>query len=132
MSKETGTTKTTVLLVEMDPMCRRVVEHILTPSCQIVTSCDYDEIVSFLSHYIFDTLFVDNDFPAPGVIQLFETASRVSPTTKRILMTGEHVDNLHHYLSIGLVNSYVTRTTPSRIIEAEVTNAVSPEPSQHT
>ena len=35
-------------------------------------------------------------------------------------MTGEHVEHLQYYLKIGLVNAYVTRTTPSKTIEAEV------------
>jgi DNA-binding NtrC family response regulator len=121
MFQEATEYKTFVLVVEMDPMCRRVVERILKESCRIVTSCDYDEILTLLREKAFDTLFVDNDFPFPGVIQLFEKASRLSPPTKRILMTGEHVENLQYYLKVGLINDYVTRTTPSRIIEAAVT-----------
>ena len=123
MFQEAPKNKTLVLVVEMDPMCRRVVERILKESCRIVTSCDYDEIVSLLKNNCFDTLFVDNDFPFPGAIDLFETSRKLSPSTRRILMTGEHVENLQHYLKIGLIHDFVTRTTPGRIIQAAVTVA---------
>lgn len=113
--------KTRVLVVEMDPMCRRVVERILGNSCEITTSCDFNEIVLLLKKRTFDTLFVDNDFPSPGAIFLFETAKQCAPRTKRILMTGENVANLQYYMSIGLVDACVTRTTSGKNIEKEVT-----------
>lgn len=115
--------KTLVLVVEMDPMCRRVVERILNESCQITTSCDYEEIISLLKREKFDTLFVDNDLPSPGAIPLFETAAKLAPSTRRVLMTGEHVDNLQYYLKVGLIDAFVTRTTPSSTIERAVTGA---------
>jgi DNA-binding NtrC family response regulator len=120
MYQEVPDNRPLVLVVEMDPMCRRVVERILRPRCRIMTSSDYDEILDLLKTNSFDTLFVDNDLPSPGVIQLFKTAIQLSPHTKRILMTGEHVENLQYYLQIGLINSFVTRTTPGKTIEAEV------------
>ena len=113
--------KTRVLIVEMDPMCRRVVERILGESCEITTSCDLEEILRLLKSNAVDTLFVDNDFPPPGAIGLFENAVQYSPGTRRVLMTGENVHNLQHYLSTGLIDACVTRTTPGRIIEEEVT-----------
>jgi DNA-binding NtrC family response regulator len=113
--------RTRVLVVEMDPMCRRVVERILEASCNIVTTCDYDEIVSLLTKESFDTLFVDYDFPDPGALALFETAQKCAPSTRRILMTGENVANLQYYLKIGLVDACVTRMTSGRIIEEAVT-----------
>ena len=113
--------KTRVLIVEMDPMCRRVVERILGASCEIKTSCDFEEILRLLKSNAVDTLFVDNDFPPPGAIALFENALQFSPETRRVLMTGENVNNLQHYLSTGLIDACVTRTTPGRIIEEEVT-----------
>ncbi len=114
--------RTRVLVVEMDPMCRRVMERILGASCDIITSCDYEEIVSLLSKELFDTLFVDYDFPSPGALALFETSKECSPSTRRVLMTGENVMNLQHYLKVGLIHSCVTRTTPGKIIEEEVTS----------
>jgi DNA-binding NtrC family response regulator len=114
--------RTRVLVIEMDPMCRRVVERILSNSCFVVTSCNYQEIVSLLQNETFDTLFVDYDFPDPGALGLFEVAKQYSPSTKRILMTGENVVNLQYYLKTGLINACVTRTTPGRVIEEEVTS----------
>ncbi len=114
--------KTRVLVVEMDPMCRRVVERVLDRSCDIVTTCDFEEIIQLLENNTFDTLFVDFDFPAPGAIALFEFARRQAPETRCVLMTGENVSNLQHYLSTGLIDACVTRTTPARVIEAEVTS----------
>lgn len=113
--------KTRVLVVEMDPMCRRVVERILGSSCEIVCACEYDEIAQLLDNKVFDTLFVDFDFPAPGAVALFEHARQCTPDTRRILMTGEHVANLQYYLEIGLIDACVTRTTSGKIIEEEVT-----------
>jgi DNA-binding NtrC family response regulator len=112
--------KTRVLVVEMDPMCRRVVERILGNSCKITTSCDFDEIKFLLEKGDFDTLFVDNDFPSPGAIYLFETARQRAPHTRRVLMTGENVTNLQYYLNIGLIDACVTRTTSGKNIEKEV------------
>ena len=123
MLRENTRPKTLVLVVEMDPMCRRVVERILNTSCQIITACDFDEIVSLLRQRQFDTLFVDNDLPSPGAIPLFETAARLSPKTRRILMTGEHVENLQYYLRVGLIDAFVTRTTPSSTIKRAVIGA---------
>lgn len=120
MARETEN-KITVLIVEMDPMCRRVMERILSDTCRIRTSSEYEEIVSLLQQGLFDTLFVDNDFPEPGVIHLFEEARRISPQTKRVLMTGENVVNLQNHLKTGLVSSFVTRTSSSGDIQREVT-----------
>jgi DNA-binding NtrC family response regulator len=105
----------------MDPMCRRVVQRILSDTCDVMTASKYNEILEMLKTHHFDSLFVDNDLPQPGVIQLFREAQEIAPDTKRILMTGENVVNLQHYLKIGLVNAYVTRTTSSTDIEREVT-----------
>jgi DNA-binding NtrC family response regulator len=113
--------RTRVLVVEMDPMCRRVVERILGNSCNIVTSCDYQEIITLLSAEPFDTLFVDYDFPDPGALALFKAAKKCAPSTRRILMTGENVMNLQHYLDVGLIDACVTRMTSGKIIEEEVT-----------
>ena len=113
--------KTRVLVVEMDPMCRRVVERVLGHSCEIVSSCDLDEIVKLLEEQPFDTLFVDFDFPPPGAIALFEAARNRTPDIRRVLMTGENVANLQHYLNTGLIDACVTRMTPGKIIEEQVT-----------
>jgi DNA-binding NtrC family response regulator len=112
-----------VLVVEMDPMCRRVMERILSDTCHVMTAHEYNDIIALLKAHDFDTLFVDNDFPHPGVMALFEHARDISPRTKRILMTGEHVENLQYFLRVGTVNTYVTRTTSRKDIERE---AISP------
>jgi DNA-binding NtrC family response regulator len=124
MNHEAVENKISVLVVEMDPMCRRVVERILSSSCRITTCSDYAEILDLLRRIRFDTLFVDNDLPPPGVIALFKEARQISPGTKRVLMTGENVVNLQHYLDTGLVSAFVTRTTSSGEIEREVTTPV--------
>jgi DNA-binding NtrC family response regulator len=124
MNHEALGNKISVLVVEMDPMCRRVVERILSGSCRITTCSDYAEILDLLRRARFDTLFVDNDLPSPGVIALFKEARQISPGTKRVLMTGENVVNLQHYLDTGLVSAFVTRTTSSSEIEREVITPV--------
>ncbi len=121
MNHDSVQDKPTVLVVEMDPMCRRVVERLLSNSCRITTASEYQEILGLLKQLRFDTLFVDNDLPHPGVIALFKEARQISPATKRVLMTGENVLDLQHYLDTGLVNAFVTRTTSGGDIEREVT-----------
>jgi DNA-binding NtrC family response regulator len=117
MTQSDTKNRSLVLVVEMDTMCRRAMERILGASCRVITAVDYDEIVTLLSEYAFDALIVDNDFPEPGVMALFERARAISPGTKRILMTGENVVNLQHYLEVGTVNQMVTRTTSPKEIE---------------
>ena len=83
-----------VLVVEMDPMCRRAVERILGDYCRVTTSCDFQDILRLVMTNCFHTLFVDYDLSQPGAIELFRRARIMAPSTKRLLMTGENVENL--------------------------------------
>jgi len=116
--------KPLVLIIEMDPMCARVIERILKGMCTIINACTYDEVIKLLNENEFNTLYVDNDFPDPGVIELFKVSREISPKTKRILMTGENVVNLQDYLKSGLVSSYVTRNTSNKVIAHEIRSPI--------
>jgi DNA-binding NtrC family response regulator len=109
-----------VLVVEMDPMCRRVVERILGDHCEVTTSCDFCRIIALVQRYFFHTLFVDHDLSAPGAIELFRRTRVLAPNTRRLLMIGENVENLQYYLRTGLVSGFVTRTSSNQEILSAV------------
>ena len=98
-----------VLLVEMDPMCRQAVTHLLHDHCNVTALTKYNRIIEMMHHFAFQTLYVDYDLPSPGAIALFEEARRIAPNMKRVLMSGIAVRNLDVYLKEGLIHAFVTR-----------------------
>ena len=109
-----------VLVAEMEPMCRRVVKRILSDHCNVTTSCDFYRIIDLVKSEYFHTLFIDYDLSAPGAIELFRRTRILAPNTKRLLMTGVNVENLQYYLKSGLISCFVTRTSSNQEILSAV------------
>jgi DNA-binding NtrC family response regulator len=114
-----------VLIAETDPLCRRAVQHLLRDRCHLCTSTDAREILELIRCCHFHTLFVDSDLPPPGPIDLFKKARILAPTTKRVLMTGENVENLQLYLNSKIIHTFVSRTSSNLEIVDAVTKPLS-------
>jgi DNA-binding NarL/FixJ family response regulator len=110
-----------VLLVETDPVRRRMISRLLSERCRVSVSTHFHKIVEMLRCLDFHTLCVDHALPSPGAVALLTTARRVAPNTKRVLMPGDNRRNLQRYLETGLIQGYIQRNAASReILEAIV------------
>ncbi len=95
----------TILTVDDDPACLRVLCRMLGGEFVVVTAASAKEALELMDLQRYDVLITDYVMPGNGGLWLLDVVSERHPTVKRVLISGSPPSDLEAHLESGLAHA---------------------------
>ncbi|MDJ0764930.1 MAG: response regulator [Myxococcota bacterium] len=98
-----------VLAVDDDPACLKLLCRHLGDDFNVETADSAENALKILEESTFHVLISDYDLPGKNGAWLFTNARKRAPSMKRILISGQHPDDVERFLRTNLIDAFLAK-----------------------